>query len=73
MGQYRLPFVLAGCAVAAAVAVGRWTRPSRSNVFFRLCHLLYYYLVVNYALIPAWVNIIKGTRMTVWVPDRKSV
>jgi cellulose synthase/poly-beta-1,6-N-acetylglucosamine synthase-like glycosyltransferase len=71
IGRYRLPFLLAACAVTAAVLVGRWTQPRRSNVLFRPCHLLYYYLVVNYALLPAWVNILRGTRMTVWVPDRK--
>ena len=71
MGRYQLPFALAAVAVAAAILVGRWTQPRRSNVIFRICHLLYYYLVVNYALLPAWMNIVRGTRMTVWVPDRK--
>jgi hypothetical protein len=27
--------------------------------------------MVNYAVVLAWLNIVRGTKMTVWVPDRK--
>jgi hypothetical protein len=57
--------------VSAAVVVGRSADGKGSNKFTRVCHLLYYYLLVNYALVPAWINIVRGTRMTVWVPERK--
>jgi len=71
IGRYRGPFLLAALALAAATAVGRGMQPSRSNPLVRACHLLYYYLLVNYALIPAWINIFRGAGVTVWVPERK--
>lgn len=70
LGHYRMPFLLAVVAVTAATVVGRRT-PRTSNPFVRACHFLYYYLMVNYALVPAWINILRGTRLTLWVPDRK--
>ena len=71
IGHYRLPFGVAVLAMAAATLVGRRMRSCRSHVLIRACHFLYYYLLVNYALLPAWINIFRGTRMTAWVPERK--
>ena len=71
LGQYQVPFTLTALAVGAATIVARRTERRGSNTAIRLCHLLYYYLLVNYALVPAWINIVRGTRMTVWVPERK--
>jgi hypothetical protein len=71
MGQYRGTFVMTAVAVAVATSVARLMERRGSNAFVRLCHLLYYYLMVNYALVPAWINIFRGTGMTVWVPERK--
>ena len=71
LGQYRLVFAVVAMALMAATLVGRGLLPRWSNPLIRACHLLYYYLMVNYALVPAWINIMKGTRVTVWVPDRK--
>jgi cellulose synthase/poly-beta-1,6-N-acetylglucosamine synthase-like glycosyltransferase len=71
LGQYRLVFAVVAMALTAATLVGRGLLPRWSNPLIRACHLLYYYLMVNYALVPAWINIMKGTRVTVWVPDRK--
>jgi cellulose synthase/poly-beta-1,6-N-acetylglucosamine synthase-like glycosyltransferase len=71
LGQYRAPFVLTAVAVTAATLVARRTERRGSNSVVRVCHLLYYYLMVNYALVPAWINILRGTRMTLWVPERK--
>jgi cellulose synthase/poly-beta-1,6-N-acetylglucosamine synthase-like glycosyltransferase len=72
LGYYRLPFAAVSAAMAVAVVVGRATRARRSNPLVRLCHLLYYYLLVNYALVPAWINVARGTRVTVWVPEREA-
>jgi hypothetical protein len=71
LGQYRIPFVVAASAMVLATAVGRARGAQRSSPLVRACHLLYYYLLVNYALVPAWINIFRGTRLTLWVPDRK--
>src|SRR5206468_1361753 len=59
IGHYRVPFVLSAAAVTGATLVGRRIRSRRSNVLVRGCHFLYYYLLVNYALVPAWINIIR--------------
>jgi cellulose synthase/poly-beta-1,6-N-acetylglucosamine synthase-like glycosyltransferase len=72
LGYYRVPFALACVATATAIVVGQRAQGARSNVVVRACHFLYYYLLVNYALFPAWINIIRGRRVTVWVPERKS-
>lgn len=72
LGQYRIGFALVALALTSATLVGRGLLPRWPNPAFRACHLLYYYLMVNYALVPAWINILKGTRVTVWVPDRKA-
>ncbi len=71
LGQYRLPFFGAALGVAIATTVARRIDRRGSNVFVRVCHLVYYYLLVNYALVPAWINIVRGTRLTFWAPERK--
>ena len=68
---YRELFVLAIGVVAAAVFVGRGLGPQRPNALIRAFHLFYYYLIVNYALVLAWINVLKGTRMVLWAPTRK--
>jgi cellulose synthase/poly-beta-1,6-N-acetylglucosamine synthase-like glycosyltransferase len=73
LGQYRWTFAAAALALTVATAVGRNTKPSRSNPFVLACHLVYYYLMVNYALVPAWINIVRGSQVTVWVPEREGV
>ena len=70
MGRYRLPFIAVMLMVTAATLVARG-KHNRSNTLVRACHLLYYYLIVNYALVPAWLNIVRGTRIVLWVPERK--
>lgn len=71
LGSYRPLFLLAAGLVLAAIFVGRGLQPPRQNLMIRICHLLYYYLMVNYALALAWINVLKGTRMILWAPDRK--
>jgi cellulose synthase/poly-beta-1,6-N-acetylglucosamine synthase-like glycosyltransferase len=71
LGQYRAALLMVALALTAAMLVGKGILPRWSNPAVRACHLLYYYLMVNYALIPAWINILRRTRVTVWVPDRK--
>jgi cellulose synthase/poly-beta-1,6-N-acetylglucosamine synthase-like glycosyltransferase len=73
LGQYRVTFAFAAIAMTVAILVGRSTRLRKSNPFVLACHFVYYYLMVNYALVPAWINIVRGTRVTVWVPEREGV
>jgi hypothetical protein len=72
IGRYRLLFIAVILGVTTALLVGRKTRPS-SQPFAWACHLLFYYLMVNYAVVSAWINVIRGTGVTVWVPDRNPV
>ena len=71
LGIFQIPFAVAASAMAVAVAVGRVRAARRTNPLVRSCHFLYYYLLVNYAMLPAWINVVRGTRITVWVPERK--
>ena len=71
LGIFQIPFAVAASAMAVAVAVGRVRKARRTNPLVRTCHFLYYYLLVNYAMLPAWINVVRGTRITVWVPERK--
>ena len=48
--------------------VGKFSRNKRA--YFRLFNLIYYYAMVNYALIFAWINIVRGRKITVWRPER---
>jgi len=72
LGRYQVLFTLAVISIAVATVVARCMERRGSNLLVRVCHLLYYYLMVNYALVPAWLNIARGAGMTLWVPDRKS-
>jgi hypothetical protein len=72
MGRYSGLFLLTAIAITVASVVARRMERRGSNYLVRACHLFYYYLMVNYALVPAWFNIVRGTRMTLWVPDRKN-
>jgi len=71
VGRYRVLFLLVVVALTVATLVTQETRLHRSNLLVRACSLLYYYLVVNYALVLAWINICRGKRMIFWAPDRK--
>jgi cellulose synthase/poly-beta-1,6-N-acetylglucosamine synthase-like glycosyltransferase len=73
LGIYQVPFALASAAMAIAVLVGRAPRAGKSNLLVRACHFFYYYLLVNYAMVPAWINVVRGTSITVWVPEREGV
>ena len=42
----------------------------KPRILTSLFHAYYYYLMANYALVLAWVNIAKGNRMKLWVPER---
>jgi hypothetical protein len=71
LGRYRVLFLLLVIVLGVAVIVGRRVVRERPNPIIRLSHLLYYYLMVNYALVLAWANIVRGKRMTFWAPERK--
>ena len=42
------------------------------NRVFKLFSLIYYYVLVNFAVTLAWMNIAKRSTMTVWTTDRKT-
>ena len=71
LGAYRglLALAVFGTILAAIVATRRST--GRSNILLRLCNYYFYYLMANYALVLAWRNVLRGTGMTTWSPERK--
>jgi cellulose synthase/poly-beta-1,6-N-acetylglucosamine synthase-like glycosyltransferase len=68
LGRYWALALVVLVGVATALAFGR--RDGRQNTFLKMCHVLYYYLMVNYALLLAWGNVLRGRHMKVWVPER---
>ncbi len=68
-GSYLPLFTIALVGTAGALAVKALNLEGR-NILVRLGHLVYYYLMTNYALILAWLNILRGKRITLWAPER---
>ena len=71
VGRYQGLFVFAFAATSAALVLGRTSTVGGSNLFRRACNLLYYWLMVNCALVLAWRNVLKRKRMTFWAPERQ--
>jgi len=71
-GRYRVLFLLLVLALVVALVIGRGVTRERSNPLIRASHLLYYVVMVNFALVLAWANILRGKRMTFWQPERKN-
>jgi cellulose synthase/poly-beta-1,6-N-acetylglucosamine synthase-like glycosyltransferase len=69
-GRYLLVFAVTATGIAVALWVGRAMRSLPLNPLVRCCHLIYYYLMVNYALMLAWANVLRGRHMTLWSPER---
>ena len=40
------------------------------NRVLKLFNLIYYYVLVNLAVALAWVNVVKGSTITVWATDQ---
>lgn len=60
-------FILEALLIFAII--GKFTKSnSKRNLFFSLC---YYYLLMNYAVIIAWIKVVKGEKIVIWQPDRK--
>ena len=70
-GQYRALFIFTLGGVLGAFLVGRSNRSVKGRLVLQLFHFIYYYLMVNWALVLAWVNVVRGNKITVWVPERK--
>jgi cellulose synthase/poly-beta-1,6-N-acetylglucosamine synthase-like glycosyltransferase len=68
---YRWLFGAALVGVASALVAGRKMGGGKVNWVLRGLQLLYYYLLVNYALVLAWCNVLRGNRMQLWSPERK--
>jgi cellulose synthase/poly-beta-1,6-N-acetylglucosamine synthase-like glycosyltransferase len=56
----------------AAIAKFTENRPSKGRLL-KIFNLIYYYLVVNYALVLAWVNVLKGGQILVWSTERDHI
>jgi hypothetical protein len=70
LGEYRLLFFAALLGTSGATFVALRVTSARSNIGVRVCHLVYYYMMTNYALILAWRNVLAGERMKLWTPER---
>lgn len=70
-GSY-YPWLLGAAVVGILLSVVIVNRDIalRPRILARLFHACYYYLMANYALVLAWMNIAKGNRMKLWVPER---
>jgi len=72
LGLYGILFLIVTIAAATAAITEPHAGVTRANPFVRVCHILRYYMMVNYALVLAWFNIFRGKRVTLWTPERKS-
>ncbi|MFO1418587.1 MAG: glycosyltransferase family 2 protein [Methylotetracoccus sp.] len=72
LGSYRGLFAVASITALLALWVGRGGLNGRGGAVIRVLHMIYYYLLVNYALILAWFNVLKGAQLTVWAPERQN-
>ncbi len=71
LGRYRPLFATCVIAVLAAVILGARAGSRKPSLAERPFHLLYYFLLVNYALALAWLNVWRGNRVRLWSPERK--
>ncbi|HVZ18362.1 MAG TPA: glycosyltransferase family 2 protein [Terriglobales bacterium] len=71
LGAYRPLFLGSLTAMIAAIGIAIATTSAKPNPLIRACHLVYYYLVANYALVLAWRNVLTGQRMRLWTPERQ--
>lgn len=69
MGRYQWLLLASAVLAAMSVAVGRFA-PNSRNIVARVLNLGYYYMLTNFALVLAWRNVLRGERMTLWVPER---
>ena len=72
LGLYGILFLIVTIAAATAAITEPRAGVTRVNPLVRVCHILRYYMMVNYALVLAWFNIFRGKRVTLWTPERKS-
>ena len=72
LGRYQALFLLTVSGLALVFAVGGCGLKGGSRIVERVGNLAYYYLMVNYALVLAWINVARGNRMVLWSPERKS-
>jgi len=70
LGSYRQWFVAATLVAILAALVARLRRRKHANIVVRVFNLGYYYLMVNCALALAWLKVLRGQRMILWVPER---
>lgn len=66
------PWLLGAAVIGTALSLVIVNREIdlRPRILARLFHAYYYYLMANYALVLAWLNIARGNRMKLWVPER---
>jgi cellulose synthase/poly-beta-1,6-N-acetylglucosamine synthase-like glycosyltransferase len=71
LGRYQVWFVVAAVVGTIAALVAHRKTRKRVNIVVRILHLGYYYLMANCALALAWLNVLRGQRMTLWAPERR--
>ena len=67
---YRMLFVITVPVGVAALLVTRFGYLVKPGFFLKLSHMIYYYSMANYALVLAWLNVLRGRRITLWAPER---
>jgi cellulose synthase/poly-beta-1,6-N-acetylglucosamine synthase-like glycosyltransferase len=70
LGSYRPLLLLSLLTAVLAIGVARSGSARLPGPFVRACNLIYYYLLTNYALLLAWLNVFRGRHMVLWSPER---
>ncbi len=70
LGSYRILLLSGLVTTAVAIGVARAGSTILPGAISRVCNLVYYYLLTNYALLLAWLNVLRGRHMILWSPER---
>jgi hypothetical protein len=70
LGSYRPLLLLSLLTSTLAIGIARSGSARLPGPVVRACNLIYYYLLTNYALLLAWLNVFRGRHMILWSPER---
>lgn len=70
VGQYQSLLAVSVLGLAGAATVVRRNVRALPGPVTRICHLAYYYVIANLALVLAWRNVLSGNHMVLWSPQR---
>jgi cellulose synthase/poly-beta-1,6-N-acetylglucosamine synthase-like glycosyltransferase len=68
---YSVLFFLMVTFLLLAAAARLFSDMAPGSRIIKVFNLIYYYFLVNYAVTLAWVNVLRGSEITVWTTDRK--